>query len=46
MTIDRAIILLSQMYVPWLDEEEQEALTMAIYSLERERDKNETKERN
>ena len=34
MTIQRAIILLCQMYLPCFDEEEQEALTMAIEALQ------------
>lgn len=34
MTIQRAIILLCQMYLPCFDEEEKEALTMAIEALQ------------
>ena len=34
MTIQRAVILLCQMYLPCFDEEEQEALTMAINALQ------------
>lgn len=37
MTYQRAIILLSQMYLPQFDEEEKEALTLAIYALEHEK---------
>lgn len=44
MTISRAVILLCQMYLPQFDEEEQEALSMAIHALqekeERERREN------
>jgi hypothetical protein len=32
----KAIILLSQMYLPQFDDEEKEALTMAIYALEKQ----------
>ena len=48
MTYQRAIWLLSQMYLPQFDEEEKEALTLAIYTLEdkKEEQKNETKKRN
>ena len=52
MTYQRAILLLSQMYLPQFDEEEKEALTLAIYALEHERylvqeeRKNETQKRN
>ena len=34
MTIDRAKVLLCQMYLPQFDEEEKQALTMAITALE------------
>lgn len=40
MTIQRAIILLCQMYLPCFDEEEQEALTMAIEALQEKEIKN------
>lgn len=30
MTHSRAVVLLSQMYLPWFDDEEKEALTFAI----------------
>ena len=40
MTYDRAIWLLCQMYLPCFSEEEKEALTLAIYTLEKERDNN------
>lgn len=35
LTVERAIVLLSQMYLPQFDEEEKEALSMAIYALEK-----------
>ena len=31
-----AVILLSQMYLPWFNEKEKEAITMAIESLQNE----------
>ena len=34
MTIDEAIMLLCQMYLPQFDEEEKQALTMATHALE------------
>lgn len=34
MTVQRAIVLLCQMYLPAFDEEEKQALTMAIGALE------------
>lgn len=34
MTIDKAKVLLCQMYLPQFDEEEKQALTMAIEALE------------
>ena len=40
MTISRAIMLLSQMYLPQFDEEEKEALDMAINALSNEDTKN------
>lgn len=36
MTQQEAIVLLSQMYLPQFDDEEKEALTMAIYALEKQ----------
>ena len=33
LTIQKAICLLCQMYLPWFDDEEKEALTMAIDAL-------------
>jgi len=41
MTIQRAVILLCQMYLPCFDEEEQEALTMAIEALQEKEKYNE-----
>lgn len=41
MTIQRAVILLCQMYLPCFDEEEQEALTMAIEALQEKEKQNE-----
>ena len=41
MTIQRAVILLCQMYLPCFDEEEQEALTMAIEALQEKEKHNE-----
>ena len=35
LTVERAIVLLSQMYLPQFDEEEKKALSMAIYALEK-----------
>lgn len=35
MTIDKSKVLLCQMYLPQFDEEEKQALTMAIEALER-----------
>ena len=46
MTIDRAICLLCQMYLPQFDEEEKQAITKAIEALEEVRalkEKNEPK---
>ena len=40
MTIQRAIILLCQMYLPCFDEEEKEALTMAIEALQEKEKQN------
>lgn len=36
LTVKRAIVLLSQMYLPQFDDEEKEALSMAIYTLEKQ----------
>ncbi len=36
LTAKRAIVLLSQMYLPQFDDEEKEALSMAIYALEKQ----------
>lgn len=38
MTIDRAIVLLCQMYLPCFDDEEKQALHMAIEALEEKRE--------
>lgn len=37
-----AVILLSQMYLPWFDEKEKEAITMAIESLQTPEEHRET----
>ena len=36
LTVERAIVLLSQMYLPQFDNEEKNALSMAIYTLEKQ----------
>jgi len=40
LTYQEAINLLCQMFLPCFDEDEKEALEMAIYALEEKRDKN------
>jgi hypothetical protein len=35
LNVERAIVLLSQMYLPQFDDEEKEALSTAIYTLEK-----------
>lgn len=44
LTVERAIVLLSQMYLPQFDDEEKEALSMAIYALEKQMPKKPTYE--
>lgn len=46
MTIQRAVILLCQMYLPCFDEEEQEALIMAIEALQEKEKQNGQLEQN
>lgn len=46
MTIQRAIILLCQMYLPCFDKEEKEALTMAIETLQKKEKQNGQLEQN